>query len=390
MNPNPSRHFLYFRAIQGHSGCNLVDPTLQDSVLLPDDFAEYIYHIGNANEMHSIIKSGLIPGGRSLKKDWQSVFFTALNPMDDNQDLEEVEYDLNKPRIAVYKNTWRAHQNAVFWCNVKLVQRKGLQFYQTRSHAIIHFNILPAICVEKVVYVETGEEFYGEVYQSPRLPRVVLTPNSQHGRQGPSKNPDEIKSTDHESEERLYRENCRSLLEDTRREHPRESQRYQYRETCRGSVDYRIPGIPHSTVQQVDTNRKETVKKLIQQFESHPNTELLLQDFKKTEEINPFSEESKDLITDMGNTEIFELYETSSKKQCQDCALYWEVDIVYCQNKERFDVLSIPGYATKKKPSHGARHGPSMRQTMCFNAHGMLRKARSNKNGSCKTILERW
>ena len=31
-----------------------------------------------------------------------------------------------------------------------------------------------------------------------------------------------------------------------------------------------------------------------------------------------------------------------------------------------------------------------MRQTMYFKAHDMLRKARSNKNGNCKTFLERW
>ena len=35
-------------------------------------------------------------------------------------------------------------------------------------------------------------------------------------------------------------------------------------------------------------------------------------------------------------------------------------------------------------------HGPFMRQTMCFKAHDMLRKAHSNENGNCKTILERW
>ena len=69
LNPNSSKHFLYFEAIQGHSGGNIVDPTSQDNVLLLDDFAEYICHIGNAFEMHSIVKSGLIPGGRSLKKD---------------------------------------------------------------------------------------------------------------------------------------------------------------------------------------------------------------------------------------------------------------------------------------------------------------------------------
>ena len=115
------------------------------------------------------------------------------------------------------------------------------------------------------------EELYHKVYQSPRLPRVLLKPNSQSGR---------------------------------------------LREHRSGNVGYRIPGIPHHTVQQQDTNRRETVKKLIQQFENHPNKEFFLQDLNKTEEITTFSERSKKLITDMGNTEIFELCETSSKKQC--------------------------------------------------------------------------
>ena len=53
-------------------------------------------------------------------------------------------------------------------------------------------------------------------------------------------------------------------------------------------------------------------------------------------------------------------------------------------------MLSIPGYVIKKNPFHGVRHGPSVRQIMYFKAHDMLRKARSNKNGNCKTILERW
>ena len=79
-----------------HSGGNLVDPSLQDNVLLPDDFAEYICHIENAFEMHTIIKNGLIRGGKRFRKDRQSVFFTAANPMYARQDLEEVEYDLDK------------------------------------------------------------------------------------------------------------------------------------------------------------------------------------------------------------------------------------------------------------------------------------------------------
>ena len=157
---NSSKHFMYFKAIKGHSGGSLVDPTLQDNVLLPNEFAEYIHHVGNAHDMHSIIQDGLLPGGKSLKRDKQSVSFTAVNPMHAREDLEEVQYDLDQPRFAVYKNTWKIHQNTVYWCNLKLAQRKGLEFYQTRSHAIALFNKLPAICIEKVENVKTGEDLY--------------------------------------------------------------------------------------------------------------------------------------------------------------------------------------------------------------------------------------
>ena len=89
----------------------------------------------------------------------------------------------------------------------------------------------------------------------------------------------------------------------------------EVQEICRGNVDYRIPGMPHSTVQKEDSNRKETMKRLIQQFENHPNRCSFTQDLNKTEEFNPLSEKSKELITSMGNTEYFELRETSSKIQ---------------------------------------------------------------------------
>ena len=131
---------------------------------------------------------------------------------------------------------------------------------------------------------------------------------------------------------------------------------------------------------------------------------MLLKDSKKSEEINHFSRESKDLITEMGNNKIFEFYETSSKRQCSDCALNWEIGLVYCTcgkclqptamnrqyNKDRFDSLSIPGYVIKKNQSRGPRHGQSMRQIMYHKARDMLRKAKLPKNGSCETILERW
>ena len=57
---------LYLRAPQCHSGRNLIDPSLQDNVIIPDGFFKYIYHVGCALNLHSIINSGLIPGGQIL------------------------------------------------------------------------------------------------------------------------------------------------------------------------------------------------------------------------------------------------------------------------------------------------------------------------------------
>ena len=152
VNPNSSKHFLYFWGIQGHSGNsggNLVDPTLQDNVLLPEDFTEYIYHIGNANEIHSLIRSSLIPGGKCLKRDRQSVFFTAVNPMYANQDPEEVQYDLDKPRIAVYKNTWIIHQNIniyTIWSSLKEKNSSSIKLDRTQSSFTTHSQLMHAAC----------------------------------------------------------------------------------------------------------------------------------------------------------------------------------------------------------------------------------------------------
>ena len=54
--------------------------TLRDNVLLPSDFVENIYHVGSSSDMHSIIQSGLILGGKDVKKGRHAVCFTAREP----------------------------------------------------------------------------------------------------------------------------------------------------------------------------------------------------------------------------------------------------------------------------------------------------------------------
>ena len=100
LKPNSSNQLLYLRAIQGQSGENAADPEVQDNVLLSKLFTEYIFHVGNATELNSIIRNGLIPWG---KRGRQAVFFSTVSPMEDVFGLGETPGVLTKPRIAPHK-----------------------------------------------------------------------------------------------------------------------------------------------------------------------------------------------------------------------------------------------------------------------------------------------
>ena len=64
-----------------------IDHTLQDNVLLQKGFTECMFHVGNASELNPIIRNGLVPVGKSLKRGRQAVFFTAVNPMEHENGL---------------------------------------------------------------------------------------------------------------------------------------------------------------------------------------------------------------------------------------------------------------------------------------------------------------
>ena len=101
------------------------------------------------NQLHSIINSGLIPGGQNLSNR-QTVFFLPVNPMDkEHKDPDTI--DLGAPRLAQYMHeAWKKHQNTVYWVNIDLAIKKGLTFYQIRSNAIIIQETLPAYCILKL------------------------------------------------------------------------------------------------------------------------------------------------------------------------------------------------------------------------------------------------
>ena len=135
-------------------------------------------------------------------------------------------------------------------------------------------------------------------------------------------------------------------------------------EKLRGSntVDHRISGVPLSAVEPQNITRKNRVKRLIEKFENHTHKESFIRDLSQMQKINKFSKESQDLIPDLNNTEIFELFWNSSKQQRPDCNTYWETGKIHCSSRRNMkstrsptefdwnnrDVTSTPGYVSKK------------------------------------------
>ena len=166
------QEILYLRALQGHSRRNPIDPTLQDNVLIPNNFFEYIYYIGCASSLHSIPNSGLLPGGQNLSKR-QTVFFLPVDPLKKEHTDPNI-IDLEAPRLARYKQKeWKKHQDTVYWVDIKFAQQKGFKFNQTRSNVIILYDTLPAYCIPKAFMMETGDIIYEKVYASPQLPPKI-------------------------------------------------------------------------------------------------------------------------------------------------------------------------------------------------------------------------
>ena len=123
-------------------------------------------------------------------------------------------------------------------------------------------------------------------------------------------------------------------------------------------IDFRVSGLSHAVVKQAENFR---VRKLVKKIESHPHREALQADLQQNNVYNPFTDNSKAMIREMGNVELFELCETIPKVQCFECFIHWNQGVFYCTcgqllvgsecsqkfHKFRLDALSIPHYVIK-------------------------------------------
>ena len=334
-----------------------------------------------------------------------------MNPLHKNHH-DPTELDLTKPRLASYKPKWKVHQDTVYWVDIQLAQRNGLKFYQTRSNAVIFYDTLPAHCISKAIVMKSEEIIDQKVLchldHHRKFPAKIIgcviwllisfeaakTPNEsnqnpktqlsrterpvcgQESREEIEKriefdrdtlnqekhdNVTDLTSTErpvcgHESTER-----CVLTPKHVERDQTSTERAVTVDQKEEHNIDFRVAGLSHSVVK----------KQNISEFKSlYSGSKIILieQHFKPT---CSRVKNSKEMIRELGNVELFELCETTPKVQCSHCLLYWNQGIVYCTcgqclidsesriffNKLRLDALSLLNYVLKKGTTHGARHG---------------------------------
>ena len=371
---------IYLRALQGQSGNNLNDPTLQDNVLIGPGIFPYIYHVGSNFNLYSIISNGLTPGGQNLSRR-QSVFFLPVDPR--KEDHKDPEYiDFSAPRLARHvQNAWKRHQDTVFWIDIDLGIKEGLRFYQTRSNAIILQGTLPANCIVRAERLRNGEKLYERQYLSPRPPPKISLKHDLYW----SKGKDQGSTVEHRPVGKLVQQSLGETLqfgsskptqfpkpiedrtgkpvtqeivgklqeelsssdrpgkpEKKEEQHVRnhdgsgkpdgEERLHKVQEDCHlknrddadkfnlatddENIDFNISGIPDEAVKR---SQNFNIHDLIQRIVSHPQQEAVQNDLEQQQSFNAFSDESKVAIMDAGNTEICEIVNVEPKWQCKVC-----------------------------------------------------------------------
>ena len=147
----------------------IIDPSLQDNVLIPNGFFEYICHIGCGINLHSIVNSGLIPGGSNLSKR-QTVFFTSVDPM--NKDIK-IPMSLTWMHRVLFGTSRKYGRNIKTQCiglTSNLLKRKDLSSIKRDRTQSSFYDTLPAYCIPKAIMMGSGEVIYEKGYEAPRLP----------------------------------------------------------------------------------------------------------------------------------------------------------------------------------------------------------------------------
>ena len=136
---------VYIRAIQGHTGENMIAPELMGHVAIPYNWKEFIFHRVCSYNANSFLDTGLVAGGKESRGRETKNLLHNTQPL-----LEKIQMKKNPAMIFQYQERCTTTaigsttKSVVYWVKLSCAQEQRLRFWQTKSNAIIAHNHVPA------------------------------------------------------------------------------------------------------------------------------------------------------------------------------------------------------------------------------------------------------
>ena len=112
--------------------------------------------------------TGLIPGGKEKDKAHQAVFLTPTNRFGNDPEEEEPHDDFTDYRKHLMLPNGSLTKMPYSGIRLSEAQDQGLEFWQTKSFAIMTYATIPGDCMDRAKS-QNGERVILERLETPRL-----------------------------------------------------------------------------------------------------------------------------------------------------------------------------------------------------------------------------
>ena len=299
-------HEIHVLAIHGQTGGNMISPELMGHVKIPYDWQEFVFQVGCAHGIKSILDKRIIAGGEK-KGGRQTIFFTPLNLCGENSEEEAPGKSLAVSRKVHYRSFWTCIQDTencvkLFQAQDQCLRRPVLLWVKDQ---------VPADCIYRVIS-QNGEQIqkWDNVNSETRTESdsqkqvqnwagAVLCNRLLRCMERLERYPDV--RTGKREDDRNIGEQCSSSS----------WQQHSNTDTSYFEIDLRIQGVPDDIVQQ-DANRMKKTNEKLKNWRNGSRAASIREDLSREDGDLTFNEKLQRVIYEMGSVDLFEFGKTTA------------------------------------------------------------------------------
>ena len=159
---------LHIKSVMGHSGPDRRMPLYGCSewVVTPKHTV-HVYHYGKSENLDSILRCGLLPGGPVKEQRRCHLYFSFKNPIEGDTACSgrPVHYRLTNPILKITPVTWPIDEdyNVIYVVEVQRCNELGIQLRQNQTGAVLCSSGVPPECISKVIDFKNNLFFSNDV-----------------------------------------------------------------------------------------------------------------------------------------------------------------------------------------------------------------------------------